>query len=177
MNKKLEEKNIEEKEKNEENYTSLVDEFRRQKVVYANRKIKADSIDDVWIALEKTIARTFKIKRELKKDIEFGMKIRGIYTKYILEEHDKDKYEIVIFWLNAKDKYWLHYRIVPSMFKGSFKIKFKEIVHREQTFFGLADASGLFILKHSFRKNANMFIKSMKVILDSNEIDNDELIN
>ncbi|MGL5732888.1 MAG: hypothetical protein ACRCXE_02375, partial [Metamycoplasmataceae bacterium] len=66
MNQDLKEKSTEEKE---EHYTSLIDEFRRQKIVYANRKIKADSIDDVWNALEKTIAKTFKIKRELKKDI------------------------------------------------------------------------------------------------------------
>ncbi|MGL5733112.1 MAG: hypothetical protein ACRCXE_03510, partial [Metamycoplasmataceae bacterium] len=138
------------------------------------RKIKADSIDDVWNALEKTIAKTFKIKRELKKDIEFGIKIRGVYTKYLLEEHDKEKYEISIFWLNANDKYWLHYRIVPSMFKGSYKVKFKEIVHREQTFFGLADTAGTFLLRHSFRKNANMFIKSMKVIINSTEEDEEE---
>ncbi|MGL5617443.1 MAG: hypothetical protein ACRCWU_00075 [Metamycoplasmataceae bacterium] len=174
MSKDLKDRSNEEKDVN---YTSLIDEFRRQKIVYANRRIKADSIDDVWSALEKTIAKTFKIKRELKKDIEFGIKIRGIYTKYLLEEHDKDKYEISIFWLNANDKYWLHYRIVPSMFEGSYKIKFKEIVHREQTFFGLADTAGTFLLKHSFRKNANMFIKSMKSIINSTEEDKEEQIS
>ncbi|MGL5308784.1 MAG: hypothetical protein ACRC9F_01910 [Metamycoplasmataceae bacterium] len=174
MNNDLKEKST---EKKEEHYTSLVDEFRRQKIVYANRRIKAESIDEVWIALERTIAKTFRIKRELEKGIEFGIKVRGLYTKYLLEEHDKDKYEIAIFWLNANDKYWLHYRIVPSMFKGSFKIKFKEIVHREQTFFGLADTAGTFLLKHSFRKNANMFIKSMKEIINSSITSDEELIN
>ncbi|MGL5591069.1 MAG: hypothetical protein ACRDCH_03310 [Metamycoplasmataceae bacterium] len=174
MSQNLKDRSTEEKE---ENYTSLIDEFRRQKIVYANRKIKADSIDDVWRALEKTIAKTFRIKRELKKDIEFGIKIKGLYTKYLLEEHNHEKYEISIFWLNGNDKYWLHYRIVPSMFKGSFKVKFKEIIHREQTFFGLADTAGTFLLKHSFRKNANTFIKGMKAILNSTEEENDEQIS
>jgi hypothetical protein len=40
----LKEKN---KEENEEIYTSLIDEFRRQKIVYNSKKIKADSIDVV----------------------------------------------------------------------------------------------------------------------------------
>lgn len=165
----LKDKNNEERK---ENYTSLIDEFRRQKIVYGSKRIKAESIDYVWEALEKTISKTFKIKRELKKDIEFGIKIKGIYTKYLLEEHNKEKFEISIFWLNAKDKYWLHYQVVPTMFKKIFKIKFKEIIYREQTFFGLSDTVGLAMLKLSFRKNTKMFINSMKSIIDSEIIEN-----
>ena len=156
---------------NKENYTSLIDEFRRQKIIFNSRKIKSDSIDIVWEALEQTMRKTFKIKRELKKGIEFGIKVRGLYTKYLMEEYDKDKYEIVIFWLNAKDKYWLHSRIVPTMFKKTFKIKFKEIVYREQTFFGLSDTVGLFLLKYSFRKNTKMFKNSINSIINDKNVE------
>lgn len=164
-------------EKIEEHYTSLIDEFRRQKIIYASRRIKANSIDDVWNALEKTISKTFKIKRDLKKNIEFGIKIRGMYTKYLLEEHDREKFEISIFWINTNDKYWLHYHIVPTIFKNTFKIKFKEIIHREQTFFGLADTAGTLLLKYSFRKNTNMFLRSMKEVikLQINENENSSI--
>ncbi|MGL6125163.1 MAG: hypothetical protein ACRC1F_01585 [Metamycoplasmataceae bacterium] len=156
-----------------ENYSSLIDEFRRQKIIYASRRIKADSIEEVWNAIEKTISKTFRIKRELKKDMEFGIKIKGLYTKFLLEEHNKEKFEISIFWINANDKYWLHYQIVPTMFKKTFKIKFKEIIHRDQTFFGLADTAGELLLKFSFRKNTNMFIKSMKEIIQPKNKEDD----
>ena len=168
----LKEKN---KEENEEIYTSLIDEFRRQKIVYNSKKIKADSIDVVWEALEATIRKTFKIKRELEKDIEFGIKIRGVYTKYLMEEHNPEKKEISIFWMHTNDKYWLHYQITTTMFKRVFKIKFKEIIYREQTFFGLSDSVGYILLKYSFLKNTKMFINSMKLIIkDPDKAENDE---
>lgn len=151
----------------EENYSSLVDEFRRQKIVYISKTFKAKNIELVWEALGQTIAKTFKIKRNLKENIEFGIKVKGVFTKYLLEEFNAEKYEISIFWLNAQDKYWLHYKITNTMFKNKFKIKFKEIVHREQTFFGLADTAGLFLLKYSFRKNAKMFSNSIKSIINN----------
>ncbi len=168
MENKKEKVNLQEKnkEENKEIYTSLIDEFRRQKIVYKSRKIKADSIEIVWDALEETIRKTFNIKRELIKNIEFGIKIKGIYTKYLLEEHNKEKYESSIFWVHAKDKYWLHYQIVPTMFKHVFKIKFKEVIYREQTFFGLSDTVGHTLLKHSFSKNTKMFVNSMKSIIN-----------
>lgn len=160
----------------DENYTSLVDEFRRQKIVYRSKTFKADTIDIVWDALGQTIAKTFKIKRKLKENIEFGIKVKGVFTKYILESYNQEKYEIAIFWLNAKDKYWLHYKIIPTVFNNKFKIKFKEIVHREQTFFGLADTAGLFLLKFSFRKNVKMFADSINSIISENKsINNIEL--
>lgn len=158
----LKEKNVEERE---ENYTSLIDEFRRQKIVYKSMSFKSDSIDIVWDALEKTISKTFKIKRALAKDIEFGIKVRGVFTKYLLEEHSKEKHEISIFWLNNNDKYWLHYKVVPTMLKKRFKIRFKEIIYREQTFFGLPDTAGLLLLKYSFRKNTKMFANGIKSII------------
>ena len=162
----LKEKN---KEEHEEIYTSLIDEFRRQKIVYNSKKMKAESIDHVWSVLEETIRKTFKVKRELKKDIEFGIKVRGVYTKYLLEEHNKEKYEISIFWMHNVDKYWLQYQIVPTMFKKVFKIKFKEIIYREQTFFGLSDTFGYLLLKHSFLKNTKMFANSMKLLINNPE--------
>ncbi|MDK2819542.1 MAG: hypothetical protein KFW07_01765 [Mycoplasmataceae bacterium] len=170
----LKEKNLEERE---ENYTSLIDEFRRQKIIYKSMSFKASSIDIVWDALEKTISKTFKIKRELIKDIEFGIKVRGVFTKYLLEEHDKEKREISIFWLNSNDKYWLHYKIVPTISKKKFKIRFKEIIYRDQTFFGLADTAGLLLLKYSFRKNTKMFANGIKSIIKngSEEVENNSL--
>jgi len=71
-------------EEKQENYTSLIDEFRRQKIIYNSKVFKADSINLVWRALEQTIAKTFRIKRELKQDIEFGIKVKGVLKKYLL---------------------------------------------------------------------------------------------
>jgi hypothetical protein len=104
------------------------------------------------------------------------MKIRGTYTKYLLEGHDKEKREISIFWMNGKDKYWLHYYIVPTIFKKRFKIKFKEIIYREETFFGLSDVANYALLKYSFLKNCKMFINSMKMVINnSDEVPSDEI--
>jgi hypothetical protein len=61
------------------------------------------------------------------------------------------------------------------MFKRVFKIKFKEIIYREQTFFGLSDSVGYILLKYSFLKNTKMFINSMKLIIkDPDKAENDE---
>ncbi|MGL4343497.1 MAG: hypothetical protein ACRCRZ_02950 [Metamycoplasmataceae bacterium] len=149
----------------EKKYNSLVDEYRRGKSVYKTKYFKVENIDFLWEAFEQTFKKTFRIKRELAKDLKFSLKIRGIHSNYTISELDKEKYILVIKWINGEDQYWLEYKIKKTINKKKFKIKFKEILYRQQTIFGLSDTIGLFLFKRNFKKNCKIFSLGVKEFL------------
>ncbi|MGL5357696.1 MAG: peptide chain release factor N(5)-glutamine methyltransferase [Metamycoplasmataceae bacterium] len=172
-------------DENDRKYTSLVDEYRRSKVIYVikkfRRKINFDffylfffsdkkpkflspkiNSDQLWDSFILAFKRTFKIKRELEKDLEFGLKTKGIFTKYKIENFLPEDYYLLVSWKNGNDKYWLEYRIYPN----KPKIKIREIIKREKTIWGLSDNAGMFLYKLAFNKNMRNFCDSIRYYYD-----------
>lgn len=140
------------------NYNSMIDEYRRNKILYSSKKFKIDS-DELFLIMGNVIKKTFKIKRDLEEGLKFKFKQENMTLDYEFEKYNKDDKEIIITWKVDKDQYWLYFKIKKSMSKS--KINYKQVIFRDKTFFGFQDTVGLFYYKMSFRKNVKQFNKSI----------------
>ena len=140
------------------NYNSMIDEYRRNKILYSSKKFKIDS-DELFLILENVIKKTFKIKRDLEEGLRFKFKQENITLDYEFEKCDSVEKEIIITWKINNDQYWLHFKIKNGRSKS--KINYKQIIFRDKTFFAFQDTVGLFYYKMSFNKNVKQFNKSI----------------
>ncbi len=143
----------------EDNYNSIIDEYRRNKILYASKFFKINE-DELFNILEIVIKKSFKIKRDLENELKFNFKNNNNTLNYVVEKYDPIEKEIILKWQVDKDKYWLNYKI-KKIGKNS-KINYKQVIFRERTFFGFQDIVGMYLYKNNFKKNIKSFNKSIE---------------
>ncbi|MGL4647506.1 MAG: hypothetical protein ACRCVI_02160 [Mycoplasmoidaceae bacterium] len=154
--------------KKPDNYNSMVDEFRRNKILYGSKRFNIP-VDELFKILEIVVKKTFKIKRELENGLKFHSKNKKVTLYYEIEKYDPEAKEIIIHWTVDNDKYWLSYKVKGNEKRG--KINYKQIIFREKTFFGMQDAVGMHLYKMSFRKNVRAFNKSINHVKNNPNLD------
>lgn len=157
-------KNNEESKKN----TSVVDEFNKNKRIFKKLRFKTNDIDFLWNSFLKAFKKTFHINKDLYKGLEFGLKIKSIYSKYEIETFDENKKILQIKWNQDKDKYWMKFQIKKSFLIPRSFIKVTEHIYRNTPFFGLQDTAGLMWLKKNFKNEMKNFKQSINIILKNN---------
>ncbi|MGL4616800.1 MAG: hypothetical protein ACRCUM_01045 [Mycoplasmoidaceae bacterium] len=148
------------------NYNSMIDEYRRNKILYASKKFKINE-NELFLIMTNVIKKTFRIRRDLEDGLEFKFKQDNITLNYEFEKYSKEDKEIIITWKVDKDQYWLYFKVKKGMFKS--KINYKQVIFRDKTFFGFQDQVGLFYYKMSFKKNVKQFNNSIKHLKNNPE--------
>ena len=77
------------------NYNPMIDEYRRNKILYSTKKFKIDS-DELFSILKNVIKKTFKIKRDLEERLRFKFKQANIPLDYEIEKCESVEKEIII---------------------------------------------------------------------------------
>ena len=73
----------------------MIDEYRRNKILYSSKKFKIDS-DELVSVLANVIKKTFKIMRDLEEGLRFKFKQENITLDYEFEKCDSVEKEIII---------------------------------------------------------------------------------
>ncbi|MGL5640414.1 MAG: hypothetical protein ACRDCD_02030 [Mycoplasmoidaceae bacterium] len=141
------------------NYNSMIDEYRRNKILYSSKKFKINE-DELFLIISNVIKKTFKIKRDLEQGLKFKFKQENMTLDYEFEKYSLEEKEIIITWKLENDQYWLYFKVKKSMSKS--KVNYKQVIFRNKTFFGFQDQVGLFYYKMSFKKNIKQFNNSIK---------------
>lgn len=153
-------------------YSSIVDEFHRHKRIIKKFHFYKISTDDLWNAFLIAFQKTFKIKQELSLDLEFGLKVQSIYTKYQITTYQPDQQVLQIDWKNGHDQYWMKFKIRKTIFKNHL-LKITQHIYKSTPFWGLQDIAGIWLFKKNFKKQMKQFVKGMKLIIN-NQIDLNE---
>lgn len=151
----------------EPKYNSIVDEFRRHKRLSKKFSLAKNNLDFVWECLLTTFKATFKVKRDLEVDLEFGLKIQNIHTNYKITTFDPITKELQIDWKNHQDIYWLKFKIKKSICNKPI-IKITQHIYRATPFWGLQDVAGMWLLKKNFKKQMKQFVKALKLVIAHN---------
>lgn len=158
----------------EKKYNSIVDEFRRHKRLAKKFRLTKKDCNFIWDCLLTTFKATFKIKRDLELNLEFGLKIQNIHTNYKITTFDPTTKELQIDWKNHQDLYWLKFKIKKSILNKPI-IKITEHVYRSTPFWGLQDVAGIWLLKKNFKKQMKQFVKGLKLVIANNNSIPDEI--
>ncbi|MGL5246360.1 MAG: hypothetical protein ACRC8C_02200 [Mycoplasmoidaceae bacterium] len=148
------------------NYNSMIDEYRRNKILYSSKKFKINE-DELFLIITNVIKKTFKIKRDLEEGLKFKFKQENMSLDYEFEKYSKEEKEIIITWKVENDQYWLYFKVKKSIWKS--KVNYKQVIFRDKTFFGFQDTVGLFYYKMSFKKNVKQFNNSIKHLKNNPE--------
>lgn len=148
-------------------YISLIDEYRRFK--YFRYQTKFDLPDDnlLFDYLILSFKHMFKIKREVVEGLEFGLNVKNTYTDYIIKEINYKTHHIQLDWNVDNDIYKLEFDVRKVGSKKT-KLMFKQMIHREKTFFGMADYAGIFLYKRAFKSNMKTFAAYIEILIKNN---------
>lgn len=151
-------------------YNSLVDEYRRIKYFLYKKKFVVENKEILVELLVSCLKHMFKVKREFKVGIEFGLNVKNTYTLYKLIEIDKQAGYIAIEWSVDNDEYLLEFNVKKSTSSKKGKIVFKQRIEREKTFFGMADYIGVIIYKKAFKSNMKAFCGYINHLIENGEV-------
>lgn len=144
------------------NYNSLIDDYRRTKILYKFIYFKLDK-DILFELLIQTLSKTFKISNQLSIGVKFNLKINNINTFHEIVEFDLDNRIIELEWNLDGDYYYLIFQVKKWLFSKKYSfIKCKQVITRQKTFFGIQDFIGFHLYKKSFYKNVKNIKKSLK---------------
>ncbi|MGL4948477.1 MAG: hypothetical protein ACRC42_03775 [Mycoplasma sp.] len=149
---------------NDQKYTSLIDEYRRIRYFKYNETFKVDSADELFKLLQDSFKHMFSIKRELVSGLKFEHKIKNTHATYTLEEIDPTKHYILLKWNVENDVYNLEFQIKKTSNEKKFRLKFRQYLKRDITFFGMADYAGVVLYKQSFKSNMKTFCAHIRYI-------------
>lgn len=151
-------------------YNSLVDEYRRIKYFLYKKKFIVENKEILVELLVSCLKHMFKVKREFKVGIEFGLNVKNTYTLYKLIEIDKQAGYIAIEWSVDNDEYLLEFNVKKRTSSKKGKIVFKQRIEREKTFFGMADYIGVIIYKKAFKSNMKAFCGYINHLIENGEV-------
>ncbi|MGL4357805.1 MAG: hypothetical protein ACRCSY_03800 [Cetobacterium sp.] len=77
------------------NYNSMIDEYRRNKILYSSKKFKINE-DELFLIISNVIKKTFKIKRDLEQGLKFKFKQENMTLDYEFEKYSLEEKEIII---------------------------------------------------------------------------------
>ncbi|MGL4950732.1 MAG: hypothetical protein ACRC4M_02770 [Mycoplasma sp.] len=148
----------------DEQYASLVDEYRRIKYFRYSEKFKIDSSEALFNLLLESFKHMFKIKRELSTGLKFGHKVKNVHADYTISELDLEAHYLRIEWDVEGDKYDLEFQVKKTSKPNVFKLKFRQYIKRGRTFFGMADYAGIVLYKRAFKDNMKTFVNHIKYL-------------
>lgn len=159
-------------DKKEIKYNSLVDEYRRIKYFVYKKSFTVEDQDILFELLVSCLKHMFKVKREFKAGIEFGLNVKNTYTLYTLTKIEKQDGYITLEWSVDNDEYLLEFKVKKRTNSKKGKIIFKQRIEREKTFFGMADYIGVIIYQKAFKSNMKAFCGYINQLIEKGEVDN-----